>query len=88
MIPLSPPEIIFKHGRCCAAIFAKEIRRGDKKFLVRNVSFQKHYRDRNGEWQSTSTLDVNDIPKAVLVLSKAYDYLTSGDHRDEEKEGQ
>ena len=25
------------------------------------------------------TLDINDIPKAVLALSKAYEYLVMGD---------
>ena len=41
----------------------------------RTVSFQRRYTDKNGEWQSTSTLRVNDIPKASLVLQKAYEYL-------------
>lgn len=85
---MSQPDIVFKHGSCSAAVFSKEVARGDKRFQVRNVSFQKRYRDRNGEWQGTSTLEVNDIPKAILVLEKAYDYLTSGDHREGEKEEQ
>ena len=79
---MAQPEIVFKHGRCNAAVFAKEITRGDKSFQVRSVSFQKRYLDKNGEWQSSSYLDVNDLPKAALVLNKAYDYLTSNGHRE------
>ena len=41
----------------------------------RTVSFQRRYMDKNGDWQSTNTLRVNDLPKASLVLQKAFEYL-------------
>lgn len=71
------PEIVFRHGACSASIFVNEVARGDNVFKVRSIAFQRRYRDSNGEWQSTSNLGVNDIPKAVLVLQKSYEYLTS-----------
>ena len=83
---MAQPDIVFKHGACCAAIFSNEVARGERDFRVHSISFQKRYRDKNGEWQTTSYLDVNDLPKAVLVLNKAYDYLTSNGHRDLEEE--
>jgi hypothetical protein len=83
---MAQPDIVFKHGRCSAAVFSKEVTRGDRTFQVRSVSFQKRYLDKNGEWQTASYLDVNDLPKAALVLSKAFDYLTSGGQREEESE--
>ena len=79
---MAQPEIVFKHGACNAAVFAKEIARGDRTFQVRSVSFQKRYLDKNGEWQGSSYLDINDLPKASLVLNKAYDYLTSNGNRE------
>ena len=45
----------------------------------RTVTFQRRYKDKNGEWQSTSTLRVNDLPKASLILEKAYEYLVMKD---------
>jgi len=27
------------------------------------------------EWKTTYSLDINEIPKAILALSKAYEYL-------------
>ena len=46
--------------------------------------------DKNDKWQSTSSLDVNDVPKAILVLSKAYEFMTRTDtakgSKDEETE--
>lgn len=83
---MAQPDIVFKHGRCTAAVFSKEVTRGERTFQVYSVSFQKRYLDKNGEWQTSAYLDVNDLPKATLVLSKAYDYLTSNGHREEEGE--
>lgn len=81
---MAQPEIVFKHGRCQAAVFSKETTTREGMTLqVRSVSFQKRYLDKNGEWQTSFYLDVNDLPKAVLVLQKAFDYLTSGGCRDE-----
>jgi uncharacterized protein (DUF111 family) len=37
---------------------------------------QKVYRDKEGMFKTTTSLGVNDLPKAVLVLQKAFDYLT------------
>jgi len=73
------PEIVFRHGACSASIFVNEVARGDHQFKTRTIAFQRRYRDSKGEWQSTSSLTVNDIPKAVLVLQKSYEYLTSAE---------
>ncbi len=78
------PEIVFRHGSCSASIFVNEYQRGEDTFKVRTVMFQRRYRDKNGDWQATNSLGVNDIPKATLVLRKAYEYLTSSPCEDEE----
>ena len=41
----------------------------------RTISIQRRYKDKNDEWQSTTSLRVNDLPKATLVLQKAYEYI-------------
>lgn len=74
---MAQPEIVFRHGSCSAAVFSNEVRREEETFTAKNVAFQKRYRDASGEWQTTNSLNVNDLPKAVLVLNKAYEYLTS-----------
>ena len=71
------PEITFRHGLCSASIYENEFTRGDSKMVVRSVTFQRSYLDKDGNWQRTNSLKVNDIPKAVLVLNKAYEFLTS-----------
>jgi len=41
----------------------------------RTISLQRSYTDKEGKWQSTNSMRVNDLPKAALVLGKAYEYL-------------
>lgn len=83
---MAQPEITFRHGPCSASVFENAYERGDEKFSVRSVSFQRSYRDKDGNWHTTSSLKVNDIPKAVLVLNKAYEFLTSNGHAEVEVE--
>ena len=80
---MSQPEITFRHGQCCASVFSNEHSKGDQKYTVRNVVFQRRYMDKDQEWQTTNSLKVNDIPKAILVLQKCYEFLTSNAHSDD-----
>jgi hypothetical protein len=76
---MGQPEMRFRFGRCETAVFANEIERNGGSVKVKNVSFQKRYRSPDGTWKTTHSLDVNEIPKAILALSKAYEYVVSGD---------
>lgn len=83
---MAEPEITFRHGVCSASVFENAYERGGRTFAVRNVVFQRRYQDKDGNWVSTSTLRMNDIPKAVLVLNRAFEFLTSNDIPDEDTE--
>ena len=84
---MAQPEVTFRHGQCSASIFATEHERPNgEKYTTRSVSFQRRYLDKDGCWQTTQCLGVNDLPKATLVLQKAYEYLTANGWNDEEKE--
>lgn len=76
---MGKPEISFKCGNCDAAVFENEINTSGKKVKIKKVSFQKRYKNSDGEWKTTYSLDINDIPKAILALSKAYEYLVLSD---------
>jgi hypothetical protein len=41
----------------------------------KTVSFDRRYKDKSGEWKSSNSLRANDLPKATLLLNKAYEYL-------------
>ena len=46
---------------------------------MKKTAIQKRYKSSEGEWKSTHSLDMNDIPKMILALTKAYEYLTMGE---------
>jgi len=77
---MAKPEITFRQGNCQASVFVNEVVRNGRGFEMKSVSFQRRYKDKDGEWKSTSKLDVNDIPKAILCLTKAFDYMTASDN--------
>jgi hypothetical protein len=80
------PLTKFKCGSVEAAIFENKGAKNGRTFTVRKAVLQRNYLDKNDTWQSTSSLDINDIPKAMLVLSKAYDFMTTSDTAREKKE--
>jgi len=47
------------------------------------AKLERRYKDQTGNWQSTASLHVNDLPKARLLLEKAYENLVL--KNDEEK---
>lgn len=77
------PEKSFKCGGCEASIFENEIARNGQTSRMKKVAFQKRYKSSEGGWKTTYSLDINDIPKAVLVLSKAYEYLVLANDQEE-----
>jgi len=40
-----------------------------------SVTLDRRYRDKDDNWQSSASLGMNDVPKAMLVLGKAFDYM-------------
>lgn len=70
------PEKKFSTGALVATVWENQgkSREGDN-VSYKTVSLQRRYKDDKGEWQSTSSFRLNDIPKASLVLQKAYEYL-------------
>ncbi len=78
------PEKKFRAGNVSAAIFTRTIEiNGEPKEML-SISLQKGYK-KDGEWRNTTSLGVNDIPKAILVLNKSYEYAYSGRDRKQEQ---
>jgi hypothetical protein len=69
------PETKFRAGAIAATIWSNESTRDGKKVVYHSVSFERSYKDKNDQWQTTNNLRTQDIPKAILVLSKAYEHL-------------
>ena len=69
------PTKKFRAGAICATIWQNKQTKDGQEFSVSSVSLDRRYTDKSGAWQSTNSLRANDLPKATLVLSKAYEYL-------------
>ncbi|MBN2421545.1 hypothetical protein JXB27_04670 [Candidatus Woesearchaeota archaeon] len=69
------PEKVFSTGAIQVSVWKNEAVKDGNKSEFRTVSIQRRYADKSGEWKSTSTLRINDLPKASLVLNKAFEYL-------------
>jgi hypothetical protein len=70
------PEKKFRAGAVSATIWQNNSQKQDGSMASFNtISFERGYKDKQGNWKSTSSLRVADIPKAVVVLNKAYEYL-------------
>lgn len=71
------PEKKFRAGPITATIWKNQahLANGEEREF-RSVSFERSYKDKTGNWKSTNSLRINDLPKAQMVLGKAYEYLS------------
>jgi len=75
---MSKPEITFKAGAVRATVFKNIITSNGKSLILPKVVIEVRYKDnKTGQWKGTNSLSINDIPKAILALQKAYEYLTT-----------
>lgn len=69
------PEKKFSTGAITATVWHNENQTKNGTIDFQTVSLQRSYQDKEGKWQTTSNLRINDLPRASLVLQKAYEYL-------------
>ena len=74
---MSKPEKVFKMGAVRASVFVNTIQRDGMPVALRKVVIEVRYRDKEGKWQGTNSLSINDLPKAITALQQAYEYLLS-----------
>jgi hypothetical protein len=71
---MSQPKTSFRSGSCVASIFANTRQDGDRVYEQLAVSFQRRYRAKDGKWKSTTALGISDVPDAILVLQKVWEF--------------
>lgn len=62
----------FHVGAVQAAVWENTSKEGN---AFSTVSLARSYKDAKGDWQHTNSLNANDLPKAILALQKAYEYI-------------
>ena len=70
------PEKKFRAGAVSSTIWVnKGATKDGREIEYRTVSLDRRYTDVEGNWQSAASLRASDLPKAALVLQKAYEYI-------------
>ena len=70
------PEKTFRASPVSATIWANEATSKDGEIgIYRTITIERTY-NKDGKFQKTNSLRVNDLPKAALVLQKAYEYIS------------
>jgi hypothetical protein len=75
------PEKKFRAGAISATVWQNngQSNKTGQPVVYRTISLERGYKDKNGEWKSTSSFRINDLPRAALVLNEAYRYIVLKD---------
>ena len=69
----------FGAGAISASVWKNELKDGTE---INAVTIERRYQNKDGEWQSTNNLRVNDLPRVSLLAQKAYEFLVCAKHDD------
>ena len=70
------PEKEYRAGTIKAAIWRHEHDRDGETIVSYSITLQKRYYDRDTKtWHDSDSFFPEDLPKALLVLAKAYEYV-------------
>ena len=73
------PEKKFRAGAIQASVWKNKKVVDNKVVEFLSVSFERNYKTKEGEWNTTHSLRTQDLPKASLVIQKAYEYIMLND---------
>lgn len=81
------PEKKFSSGAVSATVWKnKRLAKDGSAYEIHTVNLQRSYTDKAGNWQTTNSLRVSDLPKATLVLEEAFRHLALNKKREEQTE--
>lgn len=66
------PENKHRAGGVVATTWLNKTEKDGETYENYNVVLERSYKDKDGNWKSTSSLRLADIPKAVVLLQEAY----------------
>ena len=83
------PEKKFRAGAISATVWQNQGKdREGNPATYRTISLARNYKDKKtGEWKSTNSFRILDLPKVALVSNKAFEYLVMSDENAKAGEG-
>ncbi len=70
------PEKKINAGAIVATVWKNQGNGKSGTFPFYSVQLERRYKDKDGEWKSTNSFRANDLPKAELVISKAFEFIS------------
>lgn len=65
-------------GPCRVSIFRNICFKDGKELILPKALLDVRYKDKHGRWRGTHSLALHEIPKAILALQKAFEWVTGG----------
>lgn len=73
----SSPEKVIMVGPCRVSVFRNVCLKDGKQIEIPKVVLEVRYKDKHGHWRGTPAISLRELPKAILALQQAFEYLTS-----------
>lgn len=65
------PEKKFRAGGVSATVWKNQAENGE----YRTISIERNYKDKDGNWKTTNSFRVNDLPKLALLGAEVYKFV-------------
>ena len=75
----TPPEKIIMIGSCRVSIFRNLVWKDGQEIQIPKLVLEVRYKDKQGRWCGTPAISLRELPKAILALQQAFEYLTSNE---------
>ena len=68
------PEFKLRAGSVALTVWNNELKNNSGESTgYKTVTITRAYKTKNGDWKNTTSLRMNDLPKLILLLTKAYE---------------
>ena len=65
----------FRAGQITCALWENEAKVNGRTVRMLKATVERRYKDKNGEWQNTSSFGRNDIPLVKYCLDRAFAHM-------------
>lgn len=76
---MNKPEKKFRAGAISATIWKNAGEKNGSEYAFNTITLSRSYKDKAGQWKTSGSLRLTDLPRAALVLNKAYEHLVISD---------
>ena len=75
------PVKTFRSGGLSVTVWENPVEVKGIKSVMKSFQIQKRYK-KDGDWETSKSYNVNDLPRIQVLINKAYEYATIKDDTD------